>query len=776
MSKGGDAVDEVFFEQRAAGLRRRWTGKEPLSVSPLCAASLPLAVPSSSFDFSEPSTPQTMARLQTDPKTSSHATTPTCVASVTEDFTPAVSPQEGEVECSARTKKEGLEGALKRGPPTWLLGGGGKFREIKSAEFAAECSHDGSSRTTSGVDPIFNRDGVTVRRPAKLGISSGDPVAVHISKTKTFNFSARLAPRPSRLNLSIHRRTNQTASWGSFGGSLRASESMRRGPFATKESDSLPKIVQFSPSLKRVLSKELGGLDVEACYQLGVLLFRQGQTKEAVAAVLDFIERNRETNATSTSSETRSPTKGKTRTCEGSTGEQRGTCKERLQEEPCVEERDAAVGAAAASTGSDKRKADEGSPSEASPVAVLSADTAVPRPASPAAETAEKSGVSIGGADTPSKQAHSSDKDAVLADVSEKAVVSPRGEGPLKSSPANSNASCEIPVPVREDSLLKAEPRGSRSLSGGASVCSLSKLAGVVFGRRGHMARRAEDLREGWGAPRFVSLEKLLGHLAFEDERFEDAIRRYWRAIDLHPGDAQMFTSLGLAYYELEELENAEAAFEHSLKLDEKNTTALSVLAMMLLDRVSAEEENASFESPDEPPGCVAAERDATEDKEATREEERVQRIRLKTERCVELLRRCLRVDAENILAKLHLAQVFFYREEWEESAAIFKALLVDMPEDTHLLNNLGARHPPLDGFERELLPIKHAALDHFVRCCAASPDSVALHATCGLPLCENGQEQKVIDAYTAFIKQHPNSLAAKAFKRTLGMLVFAVL
>ncbi|XP_026192841.1 uncharacterized protein LOC34620244 [Cyclospora cayetanensis] len=632
MSKGGDAVDEVFFEQRAAGLRRRWTGKEPLSVSPLCAASLPLAVPSSSFDFSEPSTPQTMARLQTDPKTSSHATTPTCVASVTEDFTPAVSPQEGEVECSARTKKEGLEGALKRGPPTWLLGGGGKFREIKSAEFAAECSHDGSSRTTSGVDPIFNRDGVTVRRPAKLGISSGDPASRPSSapyraayKQSTSNeltsrlapnegcafmpcacgvAGARLAPRPSRLNLSIHRRTNQTASWGSFGGSLRASESMRRGPFATKESDSLPKIVQFSPSLKRVLSKELGGLDVEACYQLGVLLFRQGQTKEAVAAVLDFIERNRETNATSTSSETRSPTKGKTRTCEGSTGEQRGTCKERLQEEPCVEERDAAVGAAAASTGSDKRKADEGSPSEASPVAVLSADTAVPRPASPAAETAEKSGVSIGGADTPSKQAHSSDKDAVLADVSEKAVVSPRGEGPLKSSPANSDASCEIPVPVREDSLLKAEPRGSRSLSGGASVCSLSKLAGVVFGRRGHMARRAEDLREGWGAPRFVSLEKLLGHLAFEDERFEDAIRRYWRAIDLHPGDAQMFTSLGLAYYELEELENAEAAFEHSLKLDEKNTTALSVLAMMLLDRVSAEEENASFESPDEPPGC----------------------------------------------------------------------------------------------------------------------------------------------------------------------------
>ena len=35
--------------------------------------------------------------------------------------------------------------------------------------------------------------------------------------------------------------------------------------------------------------------------------------------------------------------------------------------------------------------------------------------------------------------------------------------------------------------------------------------------------------------------------------------------------------------------------------------------------------------------------------------------IRLHTERCVSLLRRCLLLEPNNILAKLHLAQVYYY-------------------------------------------------------------------------------------------------------------------
>ena len=198
MSEGaGETPAGVFYPQRAAGLRRRWEGEEATSISPLCAASLPLTVHSGSFDISEPASTPIMARMHTN--TLNNNPTLSSLCEPTEDAQNTHKPEEGgpitkKPTMGAPQKASGGEGApsrkithsasLKRGAPL----------DIGSADFGAQRSSNSSSSSSSRgrsgvVDPILNPDGVTVRRPPLLGIRSGDPVAAHILKTKTFNLS-----------------------------------------------------------------------------------------------------------------------------------------------------------------------------------------------------------------------------------------------------------------------------------------------------------------------------------------------------------------------------------------------------------------------------------------------------------------------------------------------------------------------------------------------------------------------------------------------------------
>ncbi|CDI77012.1 hypothetical protein, conserved [Eimeria acervulina] len=62
-------------------------------------------------------------------------------------------------------------------------------------------------------------------------------------------------------------------------------------------------------------------------------------------------------------------------------------------------------------------------------------------------------------------------------------------------------------------------------------VCSVAEIGGVVYSTKQHARRRIEEQQEGLGAPQFLSLEKLLGHLYFEQGEFELAIKRYWRGL-----------------------------------------------------------------------------------------------------------------------------------------------------------------------------------------------------------------------------------------------------
>lgn len=73
---------------------------------------------------------------------------------------------------------------------------------------------------------------------------------------------------------------------------------------------------------------------------------------------------------------------------------------------------------------------------------------------------------------------------------------------------------------------------GAKKSSSRNNVCSLGALSGVVLDKHVHAQRRSLDLREGWPIPKYINLEKLLGHLCFEQEDFEMALRRYWRYTD----------------------------------------------------------------------------------------------------------------------------------------------------------------------------------------------------------------------------------------------------
>ncbi|CBZ56313.1 conserved hypothetical protein [Neospora caninum Liverpool] len=99
----------------------------------------------------------------------------------------------------------------------------------------------------------------------------------------------------------------------------------------------------------------------------------------------------------------------------------------------------------------------------------------------------------------------------------------------------------------------------------------IQKLYNVILDRRSQINRRAKDILEDWGPPVYLQLEKLLGHLWFEAENFPDAVRHYWRCIDICPEDAQLFTNLGLAYYEMEAMKEATAAFEQAIKLNDRH-------------------------------------------------------------------------------------------------------------------------------------------------------------------------------------------------------------
>ena len=199
MAEEEEVPEDIYYVQRALSLQQRWRGCEPTDLSPLCTASVPLSVSFSAVSNpSEPSSTPLISRMHSDPKTGSPtaqqtppsdtaaaaaaaaAATATAAAAAAAEGAPMQQQNEAAAAEEAKTPKR----ERRRDTP---------LQDIHSAEFAYAPSSSSSSSSSSSrkgwVDPLLNPDGITVRRPPKSGIRSGDPLAVHILKTKTFNFS-----------------------------------------------------------------------------------------------------------------------------------------------------------------------------------------------------------------------------------------------------------------------------------------------------------------------------------------------------------------------------------------------------------------------------------------------------------------------------------------------------------------------------------------------------------------------------------------------------------
>lgn len=185
MSKVCDAYCSIFYPRRAESLRRRWENDETPGASPLCSASLPIPIGSGSFEISD---------------SASHATM-TGLATLSGETSPQVKLEEIADADSGRplsrkgSKSEPLNATkdiMKKDDSTkphtvaqsglYLPSSADKLDEIVNMT-----NNSGNKKPSNMIDSLLMPDGVTIRKPPRLGISSGDPVAAHILKTKPSN-------------------------------------------------------------------------------------------------------------------------------------------------------------------------------------------------------------------------------------------------------------------------------------------------------------------------------------------------------------------------------------------------------------------------------------------------------------------------------------------------------------------------------------------------------------------------------------------------------------
>jgi cytochrome c-type biogenesis protein CcmH/NrfG len=81
--------------------------------------------------------------------------------------------------------------------------------------------------------------------------------------------------------------------------------------------------------------------------------------------------------------------------------------------------------------------------------------------------------------------------------------------------------------------------------------------------------------------PRDVEPRVQLGNLFFDAERYTDAITWYEAAFALKPGDPNVSTDLGVAYYYTNQPDRAIAQFQKSLAVDPKHTKTLLNLGIV---------------------------------------------------------------------------------------------------------------------------------------------------------------------------------------------------
>lgn len=74
-----------------------------------------------------------------------------------------------------------------------------------------------------------------------------------------------------------------------------------------------------------------------------------------------------------------------------------------------------------------------------------------------------------------------------------------------------------------------------------------------------------------------------LGHLYFDTDRYEQAIRAYSRSLELNPDDADVVTDLGVMYRRNGQPDEAINSFEQAIALDPGHETARFNMGVVLL-------------------------------------------------------------------------------------------------------------------------------------------------------------------------------------------------
>jgi Tfp pilus assembly protein PilF len=121
-----------------------------------------------------------------------------------------------------------------------------------------------------------------------------------------------------------------------------------------------------------------------------------------------------------------------------------------------------------------------------------------------------------------------------------------------------------------------------------AEELTLIMEAGLIYRYAGKFLQ-AREVFEGVRAlrPQSELPHIALGTVGFEEGRFEDAIRRYKKAITMNPRSAYAHAQFGEAQLFQGDKESARASLEQAIDLDPKSENATLARAMLaMVDRV----------------------------------------------------------------------------------------------------------------------------------------------------------------------------------------------
>ncbi len=150
-------------------------------------------------------------------------------------------------------------------------------------------------------------------------------------------------------------------------------------------------------------------------------------------------------------------------------------------------------------------------------------------------------------------------------------------------------------------------PAAAQAASAAPAGGGNSQRAAVLDENQVQALRTAADKEPSSAAPRVR-----LGNLYFDAERYDDAIKWYTDALKISPGDVNVSTDLGVAYYYTNQSDRAIAQLDHSLQIDPKHAKTLLNLGIVRafgkqdLDGATKAWEQVVQLAPDSPEGQAA--------------------------------------------------------------------------------------------------------------------------------------------------------------------------